>query len=171
MLGPMSKAFTSEETATDPILVRSRPPLPAGVPNYVTRRGLEKLREEVIRLETERAEAEAADDGGDSGRHARLTAIVARLHELNARIGSAVVLDSAGDPSPEVRFGATVVVRSASGPERRYQIVGVDEADARAGRVAFVSPLARALLGRQVGDIVLVDTPRGEEELEIIAVT
>jgi transcription elongation factor GreB len=164
----MSKAFTSEETATEPILVRSRAPLPSGMPNYVTRRGLAQLREEVIRLEGERAQAESADDDGRLG---RLAALSARLVELNARIGSAVVLDPGAGPDNEVHFGAVVTVRGAGGQERRYQIVGVDEADARAGRIAFVSPLARALLGRRVGDSVLVDTPRGEEELEIVAVT
>ena len=163
----MSKAFTSEETASDPILVRPRPPLPEGVPNYVTPRGLQQLRDEVVRLEQDRAHAEASED---DARSARLAAINTRLAELNARIGSAVVLDSSAAASDEVRFGATVSVRNADGSERRYQIVGVDEAEARAGRVAFVSPLARALLGRRVGDTVLVDTPRGEEELEIIAV-
>jgi transcription elongation factor GreB len=162
----MSKAFTSEETAADPILVRPRPPLPSGVPNYVTARGLAQLREEVARLEAERASGEAAND---TVRAARLAAITTRLNELTARIGSALVLDP-GDRADEVRFGATVSVRGARGPERRYQIVGVDEADARAGRIAFVSPLARALLGRRAGDSVLVDTPRGEEELEIVAV-
>jgi transcription elongation factor GreB len=162
----MSKAFTSEETASDPVLVRARPPLPAGVPNYVTPRGLQQLRDEAVHLEQERARAEASDD---EARSARLVAINTRLVELTARIGSAVVLDSGAAGSNEVRFGATVAVRSASGSERRYQIVGVDEADARAGRVAFVSPVARALLGRRVGDTVLVDTPRGEEELVIIA--
>ncbi len=162
----MSKAFTSEETASDPVLVRARAPLPADVPNYVTPRGLQQLREEVVRLEQERARAEA---GHESDRGARSSAINARLVELNGRIGSAVVLDSGAGPAREVRFGATVVVRSATGAERRYQIVGVDEADAREGRVAFVSPLARALLGRRVGDTVLVDTPRGEEELEVIS--
>jgi transcription elongation factor GreB len=163
----MSKAFTSEETASDPILVRARPPLPAGVPNYVTPRGLQQLRDEVVGLERERAQAEAADD---DARGARLAAINARLVELAARIGSAVVLEGGSGAPDEVRFGATVSVRSAAGTERRYQIVGVDEADAREGRVAFASPLARALLGRRVGDTVLVDTPRGEEELEILAV-
>jgi transcription elongation factor GreB len=163
----MSKAFTSEETAAEPVLVRPRPPLPVGSPNYVTRRGLEQLREEVARLEAERAGVEAADD---DARAARLGAIATRLHELTARVGSAQVLDP-GDGGDEVRFGATVAVRGAAGPERRYQIVGVDEADARAGRIAFISPLARALLGRRAGDTVLVDTPRGEEELEIVSVT
>ena len=62
-----------------------------------------------------------------------------------------------------------VVVESAAG-EKRYQIVGVDEADAAQGRISFVSPLARALLGRAAGDVVRLRTPRGDEELEVVAV-
>ena len=68
-----------------------------------------------------------------------------------------------------MRFGAHVRVESEEG-ERRYQIVGVDEADAARGRIAFVSPLARALLGRRVGDVVRVRLPRGEQELEVVAI-
>ncbi len=62
-----------------------------------------------------------------------------------------------------------MTVDGRGGP-RRYQIVGVDEADAASGKIAFVSPLARALLGRSAGDTAHVRTPRGEEELEIVAV-
>jgi transcription elongation factor GreB len=61
-------------------------------------------------------------------------------------------------------------VRTESGDERRYRIVGVDEADVAHGRVAFVAPLARALLGKKVGDGATVRTPGGEEELEVLAI-
>jgi transcription elongation factor GreB len=69
-----------------------------------------------------------------------------------------------------VRFGATVTVESESAGVQRYRIVGVDEADPALGRIAFISPLARALLGRSAGDSVRLRAPRGEEELEILAV-
>ena len=69
-----------------------------------------------------------------------------------------------------VRFGARVTVRSDEGVERTHEIVGVDEADIASGRVAFVVPLARALLGKGVGDVVTLQTPRGEEQLEVIAI-
>lgn len=166
----MSKAFTSEETADAPIVVRARAPLPAGVPNYMTGRGLALLRAEHAELESERAAAEAAPE---DVRRSRLLALGPRLAELSQRIGSAVVLEppSPEQPPPEdVRFGATVEVRNQEGESRRYRIVGVDEANAREGRVAFVSPIARALLGRRVGETVPVPTPRGEEELEITAI-
>jgi transcription elongation GreA/GreB family factor len=63
-----------------------------------------------------------------------------------------------------------VRVRGAAGGERAYQVVGVDEADPKQGRIAFVAPLARALLGKQVGDWVSFESPSGSEELEILAV-
>ena len=92
--------------------------------------------------------------------------------ELEARVRSAVRVELAAQPRSEVRFGAEVTVRATSGPQRTYAIVGVDEA--RAGsdrnRIAFTAPLARALLGRRVGDLCTVRTPRGEEELEILAI-
>ena len=164
----MSKAFTSEETADEPIVVRARAPLPPGIPNYMTERGLALLREEHEKLEAERS---AAETGPEDARRARLLALAPRLAELSQRIGSAVVVEARGeDAAEQVRFGATVDVRDEEGQVRRYQIVGVDEANAREGRVAFVSPLARALLGRGVGERVSVPTPRGEEELEIIAI-
>jgi transcription elongation factor GreB len=162
----VSKAFTSEETADDPVIIRARPPLPAGVPNYVTARGLGLLREELAALERERTALEGALTARD-----RLPPLQARIGELTARITGAVPIDpTSGGPAEVVRFGATVAVRDGAGRQRRYQIVGVDEANARQGRLAFVSPLARALLGRRVGDAVVVQTPGAEQELEILAV-
>jgi transcription elongation factor GreB len=165
MLVAMSKAFTSEETADDPLVVAPRPPLPPGVPNYVTRRGLALLRDELAALERRRDRLSASGDAG-----AQLPTLIKRLAELSARIAGAVEIDEAAQRSGEVRFGATVTVRGQSGTDRTYQIVGVDEANAREGRVAFSSPLARALLGRRVGDAVMAASPRGEEELVVVAI-
>jgi transcription elongation factor GreB len=96
-------------------------------------------------------------------------ALAQRRAELEARVASAELVRPPSERPTEVRFGATVTVAGPNG-ERRYRIVGVDEADAAHGRIAFVAPLARALLGRAVGDTVRVRLPRGEEELEIVAV-
>ncbi len=163
----MSKAFTSEETGEAPVIVRARAPLPAGQPNYVTARGLDRLGAELTGLKQQRSDLEAAGDRTDE---ARVLALTARIGELQARIGSAVRVPPPEDPGAEIRFGATVLVRDGAGERRHYQIVGVDEADAREGRIAFVSPLGRALLGRRVGQGTVVQTPKGEEELEVLAV-
>jgi transcription elongation factor GreB len=163
----VSKAFTTEETGEAPVLVRARAPLPAGLPNYVTERGLQLLNAEAATLKQQRSDLEATGGRADDP---RLVALATRLAELHARIGSAVRVPPPDDPAGEIRFGATVLVRDGAGAQRSYQIVGVDEADAREGRVAFVSPLGRALLGRRAGQVAMVRTPRGEDELEVLAV-
>ncbi|HEY4159551.1 MAG TPA: GreA/GreB family elongation factor [Polyangiaceae bacterium] len=158
----MSRAFTKEDGA-EPPFVAPRAPLPAEVPNYVTRRGLAALREERAALEAARPKAEEADPDTASA----VAAYQARLGALEARIASAVLVDPAALAHDEVRFSAEVTLQSADGRERRYRIVGVDEADAESGHIAFLSPLARELAGKRVGDSIQVRSPHGEEELEI----
>jgi transcription elongation factor GreB len=163
----VSKAFTDEETAEPPRFVPPRAPLPPGVPNYVTARGLALLRTELDALAGERARAER--ELPEPERAPALAALAQRRAELEDRIASAELVRPPAEPTDTVRFGAVVTVAGAAG-ERRYRIVGVDEADAAQGRIAFVAPLARALLGRAAGDSVRVRLPRGEDELEILAV-
>ena len=67
----------------------------------------------------------------------------------------------------QVFFGATVTVCGRDGEARTYSIVGVDEADAGRGRISWVSPLARALLKAREGDVVMLQTPGGKEEIEV----
>jgi transcription elongation factor GreB len=166
----VSRAFTKDDDAGEPPLVPLRPPLPLGVPNYVTPRGLGALRGELRELLSELAKTRA--DAGliepDPARVQAANVLSARVTELEGRIGSAELVP-VPDPAPhEIRFGATVTVRSPGGTERAYLIVGVDEAKATEGRIAFVAPLARALLGKRVGDAAVVRTPHGDEELEIV---
>jgi transcription elongation factor GreB len=146
----VSKAFTKDDRPDEPVVVRHRPRLPDGVPNYVTPRGLRALRHQLAAL----------DPGGSA---------VAQRSELEQRIASAVVAAPPAD-SGEIRFGARVQVRDQDGQTRQLQIVGVDEADPAAGLIAFVAPLARALLGRRAGDLLTARTPGGEEDLEVLAI-
>jgi transcription elongation factor GreB len=159
----VSRAFTKEDGAEQPFVV-PRAPLPEGTTNYVTQRGLEALREEKARLEAARPDSE-----GPSGA-AALAAHNARLGALEARIASAVTLDPAALPHDEVRFSAAVTLRNAAGQERRYRIVGVDEADPHTGRIAFVSPLARELSGKSLGEIVSLRQPQGAADFEIVGI-
>jgi transcription elongation factor GreB len=163
----MSKAFTSEETAPDPVVIRPRAPLPAGVPNYVTPRGLDALQRELAELERERAGIETT---AGPEQQARVAALATRVTELAGRVHGAVLVDPPAEPTDEIRFGAMVTVRDAERDQRRLQIVGVDEANGREGKVAFVAPIARALLGKRPGDLVTLQSPRGEEELEVLEV-
>lgn len=156
----MSKAFTKDDGPAEAPILRRRAPLPAGVPNYVTPRGLQGLRDELAALD---AGAPVGTNAIDVQAHA------ARRTELEQRIATAVVPAPPADRT-EIRFGARVRAASAGGDVREIRIVGVDEADPAANALAFVAPLARALLGRRAGDVVSVHTPGGEEELTVQAV-
>ncbi|HZT63413.1 MAG TPA: GreA/GreB family elongation factor, partial [Burkholderiales bacterium] len=138
--------FTKDDRADEPLVVRHRPPLPDGVPNYITPRGLEALR----------AELAAAESGP-------------RRLELERRIATAVLAPPPADRD-EIRFGARVSLRDRNGEIRRVRIVGVDEANPADGMVAFVAPLARALFGRRAGDQVTVQAPGGAEELAVLSI-
>jgi transcription elongation factor GreB len=149
----VSKAFTRDDDAPAVVVGSARPPLPGGTPNYVTPRGEALLRAELA------AAASSAERAGAAA-------------ELTARVAGARVVAPHGTPD-EVRFGVRVTVRPAddpAAPPRRYTIVGVDEADAPSGRIAFVAPIARALLGRRVGERATVRTGRGEAALEVVAI-
>jgi transcription elongation factor GreB len=163
----MSKAFTKDEAGDAELLVVPRAPLPPGVPNYVTPRGLHLLHAELSALERERA-ALLVSDSGDGP--ARLNALSQRAAELEARIASAQLVDSRSQPQAEVRFGAWIRVRQGSGKEVTYRIVGVDEANAASGLLAFSSPLARALLGKRVGEVAELRTPRASQEFEVLEI-
>jgi transcription elongation factor GreB len=160
----VSKAFTKDDDGGEVIIAPRRAPLPFGVPNYVTPRGLSLLQAELSALG--RVQPDVAE-ASELERARALQLHQARVSELESRIHGAIVVSPEHQPRDEVRFGAKVTVRSGAGAERTYRLVGVDEADAERGLLAFVSPLARALLGKRVGEVALVSTPAGEDELEI----
>lgn len=161
----VSKAFKKDDADDEPLIVPARAPLPEGVHNYVTQRGLNALQSERAQLLEELGKL-----GAESDQAAR-NALKARLAELEQRLLSAELVAVEKLPREEVRFGARVELLDASGRAQRYRIVGVDEANVREGRVAFTAPLARALLGKRVGDAVLVRTPHGEDELELTEIS
>jgi transcription elongation factor GreB len=162
----MSRAFTREDSWEEPI-IPPRAPLPDGVPNYVTPRGLALLREEQSALETERVKLEHEDHDGT--RKARIV-LTRRLAELAGRIATAEVIDPERQPHDSVRFGARVKLREANGGTRVVQIVGVDESDPDNGLVAFTAPIAKAILGCGVGDTARLKTASGEEPLTILEI-
>lgn len=163
----MSKAFTKDDAGDADLLVVPRPPLPEGVPNYVTPRGLRLLHAEQTAMERERAALHGLDS---SDVPSRLNALLQRIADLQARILSAELVDPLTQTHSEVRFGASIRVRHETGKDSTYRIVGVDEADAASGSIGFTSPLARALLGKRAGDVTEVRTPRSNEELELLEV-
>ena len=161
----MSRAFVKEGAPEVPVVIPPRPPLPAGVPNYVTPAGLAALRAEKAGLEADRAALD--DTEPDAGRTREI--LTGRLRGVIERIARAQVVDPAGVDRPEARFGATVTVRQRDG-ERTFQIVGVDQAATVEGRVAFTSPIARAVTGKKAGETGVLQTPAGERPLTVVSV-
>ena len=160
----MSRAFVKEgDGSLDPL-----PDLPVSPhPNYVTPAGLAdlqaRLRDTQARLAALKARKERLD---------RLPEAAAErdIRYLEARLRTAILIDPATLPEDEVAFGLIVTVADEDGTERRFQITGEDEADPALGRIAAHSPLARALMGGHVGDVVTWRKPSGAEELEILSI-
>ena len=98
--------------------------------------------------------------------------IVARITYIEQSLSRAEVIDPSKIQGSKVQFGATLVLANAeSGEEVRYQIVGPDEANVDEGRISVASPLARAMLGREVGDEVKVKLPAGQRVYEILEIS
>lgn len=173
----MSKAFTKDDSTLDPVIVPERAPLPPGLPNYVTERGLRLLEEERRDLVAERGRlSELANEGDSEGGEVRtqIGVITRRLRDLNERISTARTVTPPEDPERTVRFGATVTLRTVAndsiGEPRRIKLVGVDEAQESASLVAFCAPIARAVIGHKPGERVTRPTGSGQETLEIVDV-
>ncbi len=150
----------------------------------ITKRGSEKLKEELHRLKhVERpavvqaiAEARAQ---GDLSENAEYDAakdkqgfIEGRILEIEGKLSAAQIIDpSTLDAGGRVVFGATVELEDEdSGDQVKYQIVGDDEADLKQGLVSISSPIARAMIGKEAGDVAVVQAPGGDRSYEIIEV-
>lgn len=162
----MSRAFVNEDAGAD------RPDLPelplSAHPNYVTPQGLAALQSRLQARQADLLALKLRDERLDKLPEA---AAERDIRWLEARLKSAIVVDPAGHDLREVAFGLCVVVADEDGREARYQIVGEDEADAAQGRIAPQSPLARALMGAQVGDEVVWHRPSGEMSLIVTAIS
>ncbi len=167
----MSKAFTREDDAAEPIIPRRvADPLPPGGRNYLTPDGVRRLQAELDRLvHVERPRAAASSD--PSVAREQLHHLDLRIQHLQQSLQSAVVVESPADVRDYVRFGASVCVRERTGEESRYRIVGIDEADTERGWVSWLSPIAKALLNARLGQRVRLKLPSGDEELEIISIS
>ncbi|MDD5296483.1 MAG: transcription elongation factor GreB [Rhodocyclaceae bacterium] len=183
----MNKAFVKESDGEDEEEGQAAPPLPAGSKNYMTRRGFQTLKAELKQLlETERPAvvqvvswAAGNGDRSENGDYIygkkRLRELDKRIRFLIKRLESATVVTPTEQQNPEqVFFGATVEICDVSGgaigAEERYQIVGVDEANASDGRISWISPLARALFKAREGDTVRFQSPAGLREIEIVGI-
>ena len=145
----------------------------------MTRQGYEKLRDELDRLKRverpaiTKAIAEAREHG-DLAENAEYHAArekqsftEGRIAELEAKVGNAEVIDPPGG-GDRITFGSSVRLEDESGKAHRYQIVGSDESDPAKGRISVLSPLARTLIGKNVGDTVTAQLPGGKKTFEIL---
>jgi transcription elongation GreA/GreB family factor len=160
----LSVAFTKEDSAetASEILLPDRPVSPH--PNLVTEAGLRALE---LQLHGAREAYETAQKIEDVNERRRQAALPLRdVRYVAARVRSAQVVANPASTDTVV-FGSTVTFRRDDGRVQKYHIVGEDEADPKAGSISFVSPVARLLMGKAVGDVV----GTSGQELEIMAIS
>ena len=121
-------------------------------------------------IEEARAQGDISENAEYDAAKERQAMIEGRIAEIQGKLAGAEVVDTAQIKSDRVVFGAHVVIQDLeTEEEQNYQIVGVDEADVKQGRISVMSPLARALIGKKQGEVVLVKGPKSEKEYEIIS--
>ena len=149
----------------------------------MTRAGFARLEEELKRLkgverpaviqllEEARAHGDLSENAEYHAAKERQAFIESRVAELNSKVSRAQIIDTSTISGKTVKFGATVtVVEEEDDSEMKFQIVGEDEADIKKNRLSVGSPLARALIGKKVGDEVEVATPSGGKFFELLKV-
>ena len=151
----------------------------------ITKRRAEKLKEELHRLKTvdrpaviqaiaeARAQGDLSENAEYDAAKDRQGFIEGRIQEIEGKLSAAQIIDPASvDAGGRVVFGATVELEDEdSGDQVKYQIVGEDEADLKLGLINISSPIARALIGKEEGDVAEVQAPGGVRRYEIVAVT
>lgn len=160
----MSRAFVKDDNEDRPSEEIPERPI-SNETNYVTPEGHEMLRAKVESLSAEHARLKHDAEDFDKP---RLAVIERDLRYFQSRLDSAILVDLANEPSDEVHFGATVKTEDENGEVDTFTIVGEDEADVANAKVSWRSPLAKALIGAKVGDIVTWNRPAGAVNLEIL---
>jgi len=179
----MSRAFVSESEREfeDDDVPEIKNPLPPGKKNLMTPSGALRLKEELRALvDAERPQAASLvarlaaagsfDRDSLARERTRLRQIDRRIEYLTMLLGNLEVVDPAGQDKGRVLFGAEVVVSEEGEGEKVYRIVGVEESDPAGGRLSWISPVARALIGARVGDTVNLNLPGGRRSLKIVSI-
>ncbi|HZH87424.1 MAG TPA: GreA/GreB family elongation factor [Brumimicrobium sp.] len=165
----MSRGFVREGDQEEAPVIPSRAALPDNTPNYVTPEGFAALKTEKIQLLEELSSFESTDE---HEKRRKAAEIDGKLNLLNERINSARVLDAKDQAMDEVRFGATVTYKidTAKSPVT-LKIVGVDEADIKEKKIAFIAPIAKAMIGKKEGELTKLSLGGEEREVKIIKIT
>lgn len=149
----------------------------------ITPSGLQKLKDELKKLrpvempeivtaiEVARGHGDLSENADYAAAKHRQGPIVSRITELEDKIARAQVIDPSTLDHDKVVFGATVKLLDVDSDEEfEYQIVGADESDVKQGKISVQSPIARSLIGKKVGDIAKIITPKGTRELEVLEI-
>lgn len=167
----MSRGFVKEDDQEEAPFIPPRAALPAGVTNYVTPQGYEQLVKERENLEEKISNLNIENE--KERRHARAT-LTGILNLVNERIATARILKPSDQPREEVRFGAKVSFKFIDGKQKgslqKFQLVGVDEANIKENKIAFVAPLAIALSGNKIGEVAKVSMGGEIQHLEILEI-
>ena len=152
-------------------------------PIYITEEGMRALREELEHLRTEgreqvaqrigdaKADGDISENAGYDEAKNQQAFLEGRIMELEQRLKRAVVIQNHDTPADRVDLGRSVTIREVGFDDQEtYLVVGSAEANPSKGRISNESPMGKSLMGKQIGDHVLVTTPSGELEFEIVLV-
>jgi len=121
-------------------------------------------------IEEARAHGDISENAEYDAAKERQGMIEGRIGEIQGKLAGVEAIDPTTIKSDRIVFGATVVIQDSDSEEpTTYQIVGVDEADVKKGMISIISPLARAMIGKKVGDPIVVQSPKGDKEYEILS--
>lgn len=155
----MSKAFLKDDiTIESPVFVPLN--LTEGA-NYLTVDGYHRLQKALHAI----ASGESSDGRAPLSEESR-----AHKEHLEQVLRTATVIDPLSQNGPRALFGATVTVLDSEDNEKTFSLVGVPEADPRAGKISWISPIGKALLGKSAGDVVTVQTPKRVDDFEVLKV-
>ena len=165
----MSRGFVKEDDQEEVPIVPQRAYLPVGVTNFVTPYGINQLLAEKQMLVNEKTNLNNANE---NEKRIDLNYINAKLQLLNNRIFEAKIVNQNVQPQNEIRFGATITLRiEVSRNIQTFQIVGVDEANISKGKVSFISPIAKVLINKKIGDKVILKQAKKDIVFEIIDIS
>ncbi len=121
-------------------------------------------------IEEARAHGDISENAEYDAAKERQGMIEGRIGEIQGKLAGVEAIDPAAIKSDRIVFGASVHIQDTETEEEaKYQIVGVDEADVKKGMISIISPLARAMIGKKKGDLVTVQSPKGDKEYEILS--
>jgi transcription elongation factor GreB len=162
----MSRGFVKEDDQEEIPIVPPRAYLPDGVINFVTQSGMNELLAEKQMLVNEKDNLNSANE---NEKRIALNFINAKLQLLDNRILEAKIVNMKEQPQSEIRFGALITLRAeATKNIQTFQIVGVDEADISKGKISFLSPLAKVLINKKIGDKAILKRVNGDIVFEIM---